>query len=193
MGNLLAIILLAILVDNFVLIRFFGICPVLSVSKKVDTSLGMGMAITFVMTSASLVTWLIYNFLLVPFKLEYMRTVAFILTIALLVQLMEMVLQKVSPALNQNLGVFVPLITSNCAVLAVVILNIQSDFTLLQATVYGFGAAIGFTLALLLIAGIRERLELATVPEPFRGTAITLITAGVLSIAFMGFRGMISL
>ena len=193
MGNLLAIILLAILVDNFVLIRFFGICPVLSVSKKVDTSLGMGMAITFVMTSASLVTWLIYNFLLVPFKLEYMRTVAFILTIALLVQLMEMVLQKVSPALNKNLGVFVPLITSNCAVLAVVILNIQSDFTLLQATVYGFGAAIGFTLALLLIAGIRERLELAPVPEPFRGTAITLITAGVLSIAFMGFRGMISL
>jgi Na+-translocating ferredoxin:NAD+ oxidoreductase subunit A len=193
LANLLSIILLAVLVDNFVLIRFFGICPFLSVSKKVDTSLGMGMAITFVMTSASLVTWLIYNFLLVPFKLEYMRTVAFILTIVLLVQLMEMVLQKVSPALNQNLGVFMPLITSNCAVLAVAILNIQNDFTLLQAIVYGFGAALGFTLALLLIAGIRERLELATVPEPFRGTAITLVTAGVLSLAFMGFQGMISL
>ncbi len=193
MGNLLAIILLAVLVDNFVLIRFFGICPFLGVSRKVDTSLGMGMAVVFVMTMASLVTWLIYNFLLVPFALEYLRTVAFILVIASLVQLVEMVIQKVSPALNQALGIFLPLITTNCAVLAVAILNIQNDFTLLQSLVYGFGAAVGFTLALVLIAGMRERLELVTVPRPFRGTAIALVTAGILSIAFMGFRGMIAL
>ncbi len=193
MGNLLAIILVAVLVDNFVLIRFFGICPFLGVSKKVDTSLGMGMAVIFVMTMASLVTWLIYNFLLVPFEIEYLRTVAFILVIASLVQLVEMVIQKISPALNQALGIFLPLITTNCAVLAVAILNIQNDFTLLESIVYGFGAALGFTLALVLIAGMRERLEMVTVPKPFSGTAIALVTAGILSIAFMGFRGMISL
>ncbi len=193
MGNLLAIILLAVLVDNFVLIRFFGICPFLGVSRKVDTSLGMGMAVTFVMTMASLVTWLIYHFLLVPFELEYLRTVAFILVIASLVQLVEMVVQKVSPALNRALGIFLPLITTNCAVLALAILNIQNDFNLLQSIVYAFGAAIGFTLALVLIAGMRERLELVTVPKPFRGSGIALITAGILSIAFMGFRGMIAL
>lgn len=193
MGNLLAIILLAVLVDNFVLIRFFGICPFLGVSRKVDTSLGMGMAVTFVMTMASLVTWLIYHFLLVPFELEYLRTVAFILVIASLVQLVEMVVQKVSPALNRALGIFLPLITTNCAVLALAILNIQNDFNLLQSIVYAFGAAMGFTLALVLIAGMRERLELVTVPKPFRGSGIALITAGILSIAFMGFRGMIAL
>ncbi len=193
MGNLLAIILLAVLVDNFVLIRFFGICPFLGVSRKVDTSLGMGMAVTFVMTMASLVTWLIYHFLLVPFELEYLRTVAFIMVIASLVQLVEMVVQKVSPALNRALGIFLPLITTNCAVLALAILNIQNDFNLLQSIVYAFGAAIGFTLALVLIAGMRERLELVTVPKPFRGSGIALITAGILSIAFMGFRGMIAL
>lgn len=193
MGDLLAIILLAVLVDNFVLIRFFGICPFLGVSRKVDTSLGMGMAVTFVMTMASLVTWLIYHFLLVPFELEYLRTVAFILVIASLVQLVEMVVQKVSPALNRALGIFLPLITTNCAVLALAILNIQNDFNLLQSIVYAFGAAIGFTLALVLIAGMRERLELVTVPKPFRGSGIALITAGILSIAFMGFRGMIAL
>ena len=193
MGDLLAIILLAVLVDNFVLIRFFGICPFLGVSRKVDTSLGMGMAVVFVMTMASLVTWLIYNFLLEPYGLEYLRTVSFILVIASLVQLVEMVIQKVSPALNQALGIFLPLITTNCAVLAVAILNIQNDFSLLQAIVYGFGAALGFTLALVLIAGMRERLELVEVPRPFRGSAIALITAGILSIAFMGFRGMIRL
>jgi Na+-translocating ferredoxin:NAD+ oxidoreductase subunit A len=193
LGNLLAIILLAVLVDNFVLIRFFGICPFLGVSKKVDTSLGMGMAVIFVMTLASLVTWLIFEFLLVPFEIQYLRTVSFILVIAALVQLVEMIIQKVSPALNQALGIFLPLITTNCAVLAVAILNVQNEFSLLEAVVYGFGAAIGFTLALLLIAGMRERLELVTVPKPFQGTAIALITAGILSIAFMGFRGMISL
>jgi len=193
LGNLLAIILLAVLVDNFVLIRFFGICPFLGVSRKVDTSLGMGMAVTFVMTMASLVTWLIYHFLLVPFELEYLRTVAFIMVIASLVQLVEMVVQKVSPALNRALGIFLPLITTNCAVLALAILNIQNDFNLLQSIVYAFGAAIGFTLALVLIAGMRERLELVTVPKPFRGSGIALITAGILSIAFMGFRGMIAL
>ncbi len=193
MGNLLSIIFLAILVDNFVLIRFFGICPFLGVSKKIDTSIGMGMAVVFVMTIASLVTWLIHTFVLVEFGLEYLQTVAFILVIASLVQLVEMIIQKVSPALNQALGIFLPLITTNCAVLAVAILNIQNDFTLLQSVVYGFGAALGFTLALVLIAGLRERLELVTIPKPFQGTAIALVTAGILSIAFFGFRGMISL
>ncbi len=193
MERLLALIILAVLVDNFVLIRFFGICPSLGVSKKLDTSIGMGMAVVFVMTMASLVTWLIYNYLLVPFEIEYLRTVTFILVIASLVQLVEMVIQKVSPALNKALGIFLPLITTNCAVLAVAILNVQNDFSLIEAVIYGFGAALGFTLALVLIAGMRERMELITVPKPFRGTAITLVTAGILSIAFMGFRGMISL
>ncbi len=193
MGNLITIFLLAVFVDNFVLMRFFGICPFLGVSKKVDTSIGMGMAVVFVMTIASLVTWLIYTFVLKEFGLEYLQTVTFILVIASLVQLVEMVIQKVSPALNQALGIFLPLITTNCAVLAVAILNIQNDFTLLQSVVYGFGAALGFTLALVLIAGLRERLELVTIPKPFQGTAIALITAGILSIAFFGFRGMMSL
>lgn len=193
MERLLTLILLAVLVDNFVLIRFFGICPSLGVSKKLDTSIGMGMAVIFVITMASLVTWLVYNYLLVPFGIEYLSTVTFILIIASLVQLVEMVIQKVSPALNKALGIFLPLITTNCAVLAVAILNVQNDFSLVETVIYSFGAALGFTLALVLIAGMRERMEFITIPGPFRGTAITLVTAGILSIAFMGFRGMISL
>lgn len=192
MERLIALILLAVIVDNFVLMRFFGICPFLGVSRKIETSLGMGMAVVFVMTMASLVTWLVYNFLLIPFDLQYLRTITFILIIASLVQLVEIVLRKISPTLYQALGIFLPLITTNCAILAVAILNVLIGFTLLEAVVFGFAAAVGFTLALVIIAGLRERLEFAAVPRAFRGSAITLITAGILSMAFMGFRGMIT-
>lgn len=191
--NLLAILIFAVFVNNFVLIQFLGICPFLGVSKKIETSLGMGMAVTFVMVMATLATWLIYNFLLVPYEIEFLRTIAFILVIASLVQLVEMVIQKISPSLNQALGIFLPLITTNCAVLGLTILNITNEFALLQSLVHALGAALGFTLALALIAGMRERLELVTIPKFFQGPAIALITAGILSIAFMGFRGMITL
>ncbi len=193
MENLLAILLFAVFVNNFVLIQFLGICPFLGVSKKIETSLGMGMAVTFVMVLASLVTWLIYNFLLIPYEIQFLRTIAFILVIASLVQLVEMIIQKVSPSLNQALGIFLPLITTNCAVLGLTILNITNEFGLLQSLVHALGAALGFTLALVLIAGMRERLELVATPKLFQGPAIALITAGILSIAFMGFRGMITL
>ena len=193
MENLMAILIFAVFVNNFVLIQFLGICPFLGVSKKIETSLGMGMAVTFVMVMATLVTWLIYNFLLVEYQIEFLRTIAFILVIASLVQLVEMVIQKVSPSLNQALGIFLPLITTNCAVLGLTILNITNEFGLLQSLVHALGAALGFTLALVLIAGMRERLDLVTIPKFFQGPAIALITAGILSIAFMGFRGMITL
>lgn len=193
MGYFLSIIFVAMLVDNFVLIRFFGICPFLGVSKKIDTALGMGMAVVFVMTVASLVTWLLQVFLLDRFGIGYLQTVTFILVIAALVQLVEMIIQKVSPALYQALGIFLPLITTNCAVLALTILNIQNEFNLLEALLFAVGAALGFTLALVIMAGLRERMELVHVPKAFKGTAITLVTAGILSIAFMGFRGMLQI
>lgn len=191
--RVIALILVAIFIDNFVLIRFFGICPFLGVSRKLETAVGMGMAVIFVMTMTSLVTWPVYHLILVPFRLEYLQTIAFILIIASLVQLVETVLQKISPGLYQALGIFLPLITTNCAILAVALLNVLEEFNLLEAIIYSFAAAVGFTLALVIIAGMRERLEYAAVPRAFRGSAITLITAGILSIAFMGFKGMISL
>jgi electron transport complex protein RnfA len=181
----------SVLVNNFVLSRFLGICPFLGVSKKTETALGMGMAVLFVMTVASVVTWFIQRFLLVPFGLEYLQTIAFILVIASLVQLVEMVVQKVSPALYQALGIFLPLITTNCAVLGVAVINVQRDFGFVQTVVFSAGAAIGFTLAIVLFAGLRERLELSRVPKAFEGTAIALVTAGLLSLAFMGFAGLV--
>ncbi len=190
MAELFTIALGAILVENFVLVKFLGICPFLGVSKKVETALGMGMAVTFVMVLASLITWLVQTFILVHFHIEYLQTIAFILVIAALVQFVEMVVQKASPTLYQALGVYLPLITTNCAVLGVAILNIQKEFNLIESLVYGAGAALGFTLAIVLFAGVRERLELSDIPKPLQGFPIALITAALLSIAFLGFQGL---
>ena len=179
----------AIFVNNIVLSQFLGICPFLGVSKKVNTALGMSAAVAFVMTLATIVTYLIQKSVLDPFGLQYLQTLAFILVIAALVQMVEIVMKKVSPALYQALGIFLPLITTNCAVLGVAILVIQKDFTLLESVVYAFSTAIGFGLALTVFAGLREQLELANVPKGMQGVAITMITAGLLSLAFMGFSG----
>jgi electron transport complex protein RnfA len=189
-ANIITIFFGAVFINNFVLSRFLGICPFLGVSKKVETSIGMGMAVTFVMGMASLVTWLLEYYVLVPNNLEYLRTIVFILVIASLVQFVELVIRKVSPTLYQALGIFLPLITTNCAVLGVAILNIQIGYTLFEAIVFGVAAAIGFTLALVIMAGIREQMELVFIPEHFRGVSLALIIAGILSIAFMGFQGM---
>lgn len=191
MQAILGIILSAILSENFILVKFYGICPFMGVSKKIDTALGMGMAVTFVMAVASLVAYLVNAFLLVPLGIEYLQTIAFILVIAVLVQIVEMAIKKMSPGLYQALGVYLPLITTNCAVLGVAILMIQKEFTLLQSVVYSVSTALGFALALVLFAGIRERLELEDVPESFRGTPIALVTAGILAMAFMGFSGLV--
>ena len=191
MVELLLILISAVFVNNFVLARFLGICPFLGVSKKVETALGMGMAVIFVMTVASVVTWFIQYLVLIPFGIEYLQTIAFILVIASLVQLVEMVLQKTSPVLYQSLGIFLPLITTNCAVLGVAVLNIQKDYSFLESVVFALGAGLGFTLAMVLFAGLRERLDLCPVPKAFRGTAIALVTAGLLSLAFMGFAGLV--
>ncbi|PKM81937.1 MAG: electron transport complex subunit RsxA [Firmicutes bacterium HGW-Firmicutes-13] len=190
MGELIALFLGAIFINNFVLTRFLGICPFLGVSKKIETSTGMGAAVIFVMTMTAVITWLVERFILVPFGLEYLRTIVFILVIAALVQFVEMVIQKVSPSLYEGLGVFLPLITTNCAVLGVAILNIQENFNLLESIIHSIGAAVGFTIALIILAGIRERLQLANLSKFFKGASIALITAGILSIAFQGFQGM---
>ncbi len=189
--SILIIMLSSILVNNFVLSRFLGICPFLGVSKKVETAVGMGMAVTFVMVLASIFTYLIQKLILVNLGIEYMQTIAFILVIAALVQFVEMVIQKTSPTLYQALGVYLPLITTNCAVLGVAILNIQSEYNLIETIFNGFAAAVGFTLAIVLFAGIRERLELSDIPEIFQGFPIALISAGLLSIAFLGFSGLV--
>ncbi len=179
----------AIFVNNIVLAQFLGICPFLGVSKKISTSMGMSMAVAFVMTLATLVTWLVQNLVLVPAGLEYLQTIVFILVIASLVQMVEIILKKVSPTLYQALGIFLPLITTNCAVLGVAILVIQKEMNLGQSLVYAFSTAIGFGLALTVFAGIREQLELTNIPKGMRGMAIVLVTAGLLSLAFMGFSG----
>ncbi len=191
MADIFLLVLGAILVNNFVLTRFLGICPFLGVSKKIDTALGMGAAVIFVMTIASVVTWLINRFILVPFQLEYLKTIAFILVIASLVQLVEMFIQKVSNVLYLSLGIYLPLITTNCAVLGVAMINVQKGYSFLETMVFGFGASLGFTLALVFFAGLREAIDQADVPKLFQGTAIALITAGVLSMAFMGFSGLV--
>ncbi len=191
MAELALLFLSALLVNNFVLSRFLGICPFLGVSKKTETAVGMSLAVLFVMTVASVVTWFLQRFVLVPLGVEYLQTLAFILVIASLVQLVEMVVQYASPALHQALGIFLPLITTNCAVLGLAVLNVQKGHGFAQTVVFSSGAALGFGLALVLFSGIRERIELADVPAPFRGTAIALVTAGLLSLAFMGFSGLV--
>ena len=180
----------AIFVNNIILSQFLGICPFLGVSQKVNTSLGMSAAVAFVMTLATIVTYLIQKFVLDAFGLQYLQTIVFILVIAALVQMVEIVLKKVSPALYQALGIFLPLITTNCAVLGVAILVIQKDFSLLQSVVYAFSTAIGFALAMALFAGLREQLALVKVPKGMQGTSIVLVTAGLLALAFMGFSGL---
>ena len=186
-----AIIIGAIFVNNIVLSQFLGICPFLGVSSKVETSLGMSAAVTFVMAITAVVAWSLQKYVLAPLNIGYMQTIVFILVIAALVQMVEIVLKKVSPALYQALGIFLPLITTNCAVLGVAILLVQEQYNLLQSVVYSVSIALGFGLALVLFAGIRERLELEEVPEAFSGTPIALITAGILAMAFMGFSGLV--
>ncbi|HLO91700.1 MAG TPA: electron transport complex subunit RsxA [Lentimicrobium sp.] len=185
------IIILALLVNNVVLAQFLGICPFLGVSGKVSTSLGMGAAVVFVMALANLVTWLIQQYMLIPLKVEFMQTITFILIIAFLVQVVEIILKKAAPALYQALGIYLPLITTNCAVLGIAILAVQKNFTLVQSVVYSSATAVGFTFALILMAGIREQLELMGIPKGMKGFPISLVIAGLLSMAFMGFTGLV--
>lgn len=193
MADLALIFVGSVLVNNFVLARFLGICPFLGVSKEIDTALGMGMATTFVLVLSGAATWLVQTYILAPFGLPFLQNVAFILIIASLVQLVEMFLQKTSPGLYRALGIFLPLITTNCAILGLAILVVQKDYTLIQAIVFALGAGAGFTLALTMMAGIREQLQFADVPRPLQGAGIALITAGLMSMAFMGFSGMIAM
>ena len=186
-----AIIIGAILVNTVVLAQFLGIGPFLGVSSKVETSLGMGAAVTFVMSLTAVVAWCIQTYVLVPLHIEYMQTIVFILVIAALVQMVEIILKKISPSLYQALGIFLPLITTNCAVLGVAILMIQKEFTLLQSVVYSAATAVGFALAMVLFAGIRERLEFEDVPAAMKGTPIALVTAALLAMAFLGFSGLV--
>ena len=199
MPALIGIALTSIFVQNFVLVKFYGICPFLGVSKKLDTALGMGMAVTFVMTLASIMTWLCQKFILVPLNIEYMQTIAFIVIIAALVQFVEMFLQKSIPSLYSALGIYLPLITTNCAVLGVALLNVRTasvidptagNYTLIETIVNGFSAGIGFMLAIVLFAGVRERLESSDIPKSLQGMPIALISASLLAIAFLGFAGM---
>lgn len=185
----ISIIVTAIFVNNIVFAQFLGICPFLGVSKKLSSALGMGAAVTFVMTIATCVTWLIQDMILGPMSLDYMQTIVFILVIAALVQMLEIIIKKIAPALYQALGVFLPLITTNCAVLGVAILVVQKGFNLGESVVYAISTALGFTLALVIFAGIREHLELMDVPAPMRGVPVALICAGLLAMAFMGFSG----
>ncbi len=189
--NLIQIIILALLVNNIVLSQFLGICPFLGVSQKTSTSIGMGAAVVFVMALANLVTFLAYYFILTPLHIQFMITITFILVIAALVQIVEIILKKSSPALYQALGIYLPLITTNCAVLGAAILAITKNYNLIQSLVYAVSTALGFMLALILMAGIREQLELTGVPKAMKGFPIALITAGLLSLAFMGFTGLV--
>ena len=190
MSSLLSISLSAILVENFVLVKFLGICPFLGVSKQTSTATGMGLAVTFVMGVASACTWCVDHYLLMPLNLTYMRTLAFILVIAALVQVVEMFLQKALPALYQALGIYLPLITTNCAVLGVALLNVERGYGFIESVVYAVTAGIGFLIAIVIFASLRERLEYADYPAAFEGFPIALVTAALLSIAFMGFQGL---
>lgn len=185
----LSIIITAIFVNNIVFAQFLGICPFIGVSKKLSSATGMGMAVTFVMVIATIATWLVQQFVLNPLDLGYLQTISFILVIAILVQMLEIMLKKISPALYTALGVFLPLITTNCAVLGVAIIVSQKDMSLVDGVVYSFATAIGFTLALIIMAGIRQQLETTDVPRSLRGVPIALIVAGILAMAFMGFSG----
>ncbi|MCK5450771.1 MAG: electron transport complex subunit RsxA [Candidatus Omnitrophica bacterium] len=192
MRELIVILIAASITNNFVLTYFLGICPFIGVSNKIDSAIGLGIATTFVMTMAATVTWLIYYYILIPFNLVFLQYVAFIIVIASFVQFVEMFIRKVSPPLYKTLGIFLPLITTNCAILGLTLFMVLRNYTFPQAVVFGLGAGIGFTLALVIMAGIREELEFADIPEPLKGTGITLIVAGMLALAFMGFGGIIS-
>ena len=187
----IVIIIAAIFVNNIVFAQFLGICPLMGVSKKISTSLGMGGAVLFVMTIATIVTYILTHYILIPFDILFLRTIVFILVIASLVQMVEIILKKVSPTLYQALGIFLPLITTNCAVLGVAILTIQKELNLFEGVIFAIANAIGFTLALVLLAGIREHLELMNLPKYIKGAPIALIVAGILALAFMGFAGMV--
>jgi electron transport complex protein RnfA len=188
--SILSIALGAILVENFILVKFLGICPFMGVSKKMDTALGMGLAVVFVMGLASVFTWLVNEYLLIPLGLAYMQTVAYILVIAALVQFVEMFLQKTIPTLYEALGIYLPLITTNCAVLGVALLNTQYGYNFIESVVYGITGGLGFTVAIVLFASVRERLEFSEYPEAFEGFPIALVSAGLISLAFMGFSGL---
>ena len=185
------ILISTILVNNFVLVKFLGLCPFMGVSRKLETATGMALATTFVLTLSSVCSYLVNEYLLAPLGLEYLRTIAFILVIAVVVQFTEMVVHKTSPLLYQVLGIFLPLITTNCAVLGVALLNTQTENGFIESLLYGFGAAVGFSLVLILFAAMRERITAADVPEAFQGASIALITAGLMSMAFMGFAGLV--
>ena len=192
MTDIALILISTILVNNFVLVQFLGLCPFMGVSSRLETAMGMSMATTFVLTLSSLCSYLVYQYLLLPFGLHYLRTISFILVIAAVVQFTEMVVRKTSPLLYRVLGIFLPLITTNCAVLGVVLLNIKKHNDFLDSILYGFGAALGFSLVLILFAALRERIAVADVPLPFKGSAIVMITAGLMSLAFMGFTGLVT-
>lgn len=187
--KILLLMLSTVLVQNFIFSKFYGICPFLGVSDKPDTALGMGLAVTFVITLASAATWAVYTFILAPFHMEFLKTIAFILIIAALVQLIEMFLKKFIPALYQALGIYLPLITTNCAVLGVALLNIQNGYNFIYSVAFGFSAAVGFMMAILIFAGVRTRLQFAEPPKAFRGMPIVLISAGLIAMAFSGFSG----
>ena len=194
MSELLLIMVSAILVNNFVLVQFLGLCPFMGVSKKVETAIGLSLATTFVLTLASICSYLVQQYILKPFDLDFLRTISFILVIAVVVQFTEMVVNKTSPMLYRVLGIFLPLITTNCIVLGVALLNAnRSEYAFIQASVNGFAAGIGFSLVLVLFAAMRERIAIADVPKPFQGAAIGMLTAGLMSLAFMGFSGLIKL
>ncbi len=188
--SLLGILLSALLTENFILVKFYGICPFMGVSKKIDTALGMGMAVTFVMAIACAACWAVNSLVLIPLELQYMQTVAFILVIAAIVQVVEMFLKKAVPALYKALGIYLPLITTNCAVLGAALVNVQNGYDFLQSVLFGAAGGLGFTLAIVLFASVRERVEKADCPACFKGFPITLIAAGLLALAFMGFSGM---
>ncbi|MFT6916758.1 MAG: electron transport complex protein RnfA [Motiliproteus sp.] len=191
MTDYLLILISTVLVNNFVLVQFLGLCPFMGVSNKLETAMGMSLATTFVLTLSSICSYLVYEFLLVPLDITYLRTISFILVIAVVVQFTEMVVHKTSPLLYRMLGIFLPLITTNCAVLGVALLNINKQNNFLESAFYGFGAALGFALALILFSALRERIAVADVPWPFQGAAIGMITAGLMSLAFLGFTGLV--
>jgi electron transport complex protein RnfA len=191
MADFILLMISAILVNNILLARFLGNCPFIGVSRSMDTATGMGLAVIFVLTLAGMITWLVHTYILIPFHMEYLRTIAFILVIATLVQFVEMVLQKTAPALYEALGIYLPLITTNCAVLGVAIINIEDGYDLITSIFFSFASAVGFSLALVLMAGIRERFALVNIPKPFEGTAIGLVTAGLIALAFSGFMGLV--
>ena len=192
MRELILIFIAASITNNFVLTYFLGICPFIGVSNKIESSIGLGIATTFVMTIAATVTWLIYHYILVPYNLEVLQYVTFIIVIASFVQFVEMFIRKVSPPLYKALGIFLPLITTNCAILGLTLFMVLRNYNFLEAIVFGLGAGVGFTLALVIMAGIREDLDFADIPEPLRGAGMTLLIAGMLALAFMGFGGIIS-